>query len=97
MINAEKGAHFATIVVAATVLDLAIPVGLVPVRATLSLETAQIRYRYDGKAPTSTVGCLLEIGQQMVIDGSANVGAFLAIRTGGTSGALPIHYERENA
>ena len=55
------------------------------------LETAQIRYRYDGTAPTSTVGSLWEVGEEKVISGAAYLEAFRAIRTGGTSGTLVLH------
>lgn len=52
------------------------------------LETGEIRFRIDGGAPTSSVGLLLEIGEQITIDGPANLSRFRAIRTGGTSGSL---------
>jgi hypothetical protein len=56
------------------------------------LETAQVRWRDDGTAPTSTVGHLLEVGQVLEYDG--DVGSISFIRTGGTSGALPVTYYR---
>lgn len=64
------------------------------VRAVMTLETAQIRYRYDGTDPTSTVGHLLEIGETLVLEGADNIRRFKAIRTGSTSGALSTTYER---
>jgi hypothetical protein len=64
-------------------------------RAVLGpLELGQVRYRYDGTDPSSTVGHLLEIGQTLVLEGAANIAQFKAIRTGGTSGSLPVTYER---
>jgi hypothetical protein len=54
------------------------------------LETAQIRYRYDGSAPTSSEGELLEVGDRITISGNENLRKFLAIRTGGTSGVLKM-------
>lgn len=54
------------------------------------LETAQIRYRLDGTAPTTTVGHLLEIGERLILEDHDEVKRFLAIRTGGTSGTLPV-------
>lgn len=63
-------------------------------RAFLTLETASIRFTYDGTAPTTTVGHLMNAGDVLVIEGIANVSAFRAIRTGSTSGALVCTYER---
>ncbi len=51
---------------------------------------AQIRYRYDGTAPTSTVGTILEIGDVKTFADVRDVAAFRAIRTGATSGILSI-------
>lgn len=58
------------------------------------LEVAQVRYRDDGTAPTASVGLLLEVGDLIAIDGSDNITNFRAIRTGGTSGTLPIQCYR---
>src|SRR3990167_7361021 len=55
------------------------------------LETAQIRYRYDGTAPSTTVGNLWEVGEEKLISGPAYLDAFRAIRTGATSGTLTVH------
>lgn len=52
------------------------------------LETAQVRFTYDGTTPTSTVGTPLEIQQAVVIEGLGNITNFKAIRTGGTSGVI---------
>lgn len=73
------------------------PTGGVPKRAKrafVTAETAQMRYTYDGTAPTSTVGHILEAGQSITVEGYTNVSAFRAIRTGGTSGALYVSFER---
>ena len=64
------------------------------VRAVMTLETAQVRYRYDGTNPTSSEGHLLEIGETLVLEGAANIDRFRAIRTGSTSGVLKVTYER---
>ena len=63
-------------------------------RAVITLETAQIRYRYDGTDPTSTEGHILEIGNQLIIEGYGDISLFRAIRTGGTSGVLKATFER---
>mgnify|MGYP001561567028 CR=1 FL=1 len=55
------------------------------------LQTAQVRYRWDGTAPTSTVGTPLEAGDILTIDGNDVAKAIRFIRTGGTSGVLNIH------
>jgi hypothetical protein len=60
--------------------------------ATCRLETAEIRYRIDGTAPTTTVGTLLEIGDTLVLRGPDVLLRFSAIRTGGTSGVLDCTY-----
>jgi hypothetical protein len=61
-------------------------------KAVCRLETAQIRYRLDGTAPTTTVGTPLEIGDVLTITGNDLLNNFRAIRTGGTSGVLNCHY-----
>jgi hypothetical protein len=63
-------------------------------RAFMTLETGQIRFRYDGVSPTASEGHLMEIGDVFVLEGGGNITAFEAIRTGGTSGVLKITYER---
>jgi hypothetical protein len=63
------------------------------VKATCTLETAQIRFRIDGTAPTTTVGHPLEIGESFELIGNENIAKFKGIRTGGTSGVLQCSYE----
>lgn len=63
-------------------------------RLFATVETAQIRYRYDGDDPTSSVGHLAEVGDVIVIEGTGNIAAFRAIRVTSTSGVLRITYER---
>lgn len=55
------------------------------------LETAQVRFRFDGTAPTSTEGVILDVGDLLTLRGAANMAAFQAVRTGGTSGVLKVH------
>ena len=54
----------------------------------LRLETAQVRYRTDGTAPSSTVGTPLEIGDVLVITTNEDARRVRFIRTGATSGLL---------
>jgi len=51
------------------------------------LETAQVRYRGDGTAPTASEGKLMEIGDQITLSQSEIVNTKF-IRTSGTSGVL---------
>lgn len=50
--------------------------------------TAQIRWRYDGPAATSSVGTLAEIGDVIPFMNAQQLVAFSAIRTGSTSAVL---------
>ena len=52
------------------------------------LTTAQIRYRIDGPAPTSSTGVVVEIGDTIELNGTDVLQKFRAIRTGSTSGVL---------
>jgi hypothetical protein len=61
-------------------------------KAFLTLETAQIRFNYDGTTPTSTVGHLMEVGQTLELKNHDEIVNFLAIRTG-SSGTLKVSYE----
>lgn len=66
--------------------------GLQRIRALITVETAQIRYRYDGEDPTASEGHLAEIAASITIHGARNLENFRAIRTGGTSGTLRVTY-----
>jgi len=78
----------------ATAGGVAIPDLADAVRAVLTLETAQVRYTYDGTAPTAAVGHLVEIGDVLIVEGAAALAAFRAFRTGSTSGVF--HYTLEH-
>ena len=62
---------------------------------TGKLETAQIRIRWDGTAPTATVGMLIDVGDLVTVRGLAYLTEFRGIRTGGTSGVIQFHCQRE--
>ena len=62
------------------------------IRATCTVETAQIRFRVDGTDPTSSEGHILEIGDVLYVD-KQDVSKFSAIRTGATSGVLKVSYD----
>jgi hypothetical protein len=56
------------------------------------LQGAQIRFRFDGGAPTTSVGVPLEVGQDILLPNTALIRNFKAIRTGGTDGRLNCFY-----
>ena len=59
-------------------------------RCLARLETASIRYRVDGTAPTSSEGILIEVGDTIEISGNTVARIIRFIRTGSTSGVLKV-------
>lgn len=59
------------------------------------IETAQIRYRYDGVAPTASIGVLGDIGDVITINGLANIDLFRGIKTGSSSGVINFSCARD--
>jgi len=57
------------------------------------LETAQIRFSKNN-TPTTTIGQLLEIGQNYTFENIDDIMKFKAIRTGATSGLMTVEYRR---
>jgi len=62
-------------------------------RIFITAETADMRFRYDGGAPTSTAGHLIGNGDIVILYGTSNIKNFLAIRTGDVSGVIHVTYE----
>src|SRR5687767_7915056 len=62
--------------------------------AFCTLETAEVRYRYDGTNPSSSEGHLLASGGSITLYGINNLNQFRAIRTTGSSGTLRCTYMR---
>jgi hypothetical protein len=60
-------------------------------QCSLRLETAQVRFRWDGQAPTATEGVILDIGDVLAIRSNEDARRMLFIRTGATSGVLKAH------
>lgn len=62
--------------------------------ALLTVETAQIRFRFDGAttAPTASVGHILEPGDTLELDSEFQLDNIRFIRTGGTSATLRCTY-----
>lgn len=88
----ESFTAYESITVAATALGLTAASINNKNLAFLTLETAEIRYRLDGTAPTSAEGHLLEPGDVLELFGSNVLANFKAIRTGATSGVLKCSY-----
>ena len=61
-------------------------------KALITVETAQIRFTVNGTAPTTTVGHIGDIGDTIELESNADIVAFRAIRTGGTSGLISVTY-----
>jgi len=61
-------------------------------RAVCTVETAQIRFRVDGTAPTSAEGHIANVDDIIKLD-RHEASLFQAIRTGSTSGVLKVSYE----
>jgi hypothetical protein len=59
-------------------------------RCSVRLETAQIRYRWDGTNPTASVGTILDVGETLPINGFDVAQSIRFIRTGSTSGVLDV-------
>lgn len=65
-----------------------------PKVASISVETAPIRYRIDGTDPDAATGTLLNPGDTVDIIGVNDIKRFKAIRTGATSAAIKVTYYR---
>lgn len=62
-------------------------------RALITVETDQIRWTYDGTAPTSTVGHLAEAGDAIELLGYENIVKFRAIRVTNNA-TIRVTYDR---
>jgi len=61
--------------------------------AFITVEDAQIRFRYDGTDPTSSEGHIADVGDVIKIEGYDNIVNFRAIRTGESDATLRVTYE----
>ncbi len=82
---------YETLTIAATAVSLAVALPVRPKSFVGVLETAQIRFRGDGTAPTATTGTVMEVGDQIYLT-EEEVENMQFIRTGGTSGVLNGHF-----
>ncbi len=80
------------VTVADSAIGLTSATYLTATKAEMTLETAQIRVRKDGSDPSTTVGHLVEVGDQIVLYSASDIANFKAIRTGSTSGSLTVTY-----
>ena len=62
--------------------------------ATLTVETAQIRWTKDGTAPTSTTGHIANVGSVIYLDNANDLFNWRGIRTGASSGVVQATYHR---
>ena len=93
-IDHEVAFSYQTVTVSTTAVGVTAVVNAkVAHRAVITVETAQIRFRYDGTAPSSSVGHILNAGDRIILEGRNNIGNFLAIRTGGTDATIQVTLE----
>ena len=90
---AQRAVTFEKLQVADTPVGLAVGTldvtGVGQVRACQArVETAQIRYRFDGGVVTSTTGMLLEIGDVLDVANHADASALRFAKTGSTTGVV---------
>ncbi len=62
------------------------------VKAMITVETAEIRWRIDGTAPTTTVGHMGAKGDIIMLTNATDIGHFKAIATSATAASLSITY-----
>ncbi len=58
------------------------------IKAIITCEDAQVRFRTDGTSPTASEGHILNEEDTLILDSNEDILAFEAIRTGATSGVL---------
>ena len=61
-------------------------------RMRLTVETNLLRYRYDGSAPTTSVGHQLAAGDVLILEGQQNIESFSIIAVS-TDGAVFVTLE----
>lgn len=57
------------------------------------LETGQVRY-FIASTPTAAAGHLMDVGKVLEVTGYGDLSRITFIRTGATSGSLPVTYSR---
>ena len=82
------------------VADSAIALASVPSESTtahIQCDTAAVRFRYDGTAPTTAEGCLLSANGSVILQGEDVLNAVQFIRTTSTSASLKVTYGTESS
>lgn len=83
---------YESITVAGTAIGLTAATHLKAQHAIITVETAQVRVRFDGTAPTATEGHIVDVGDVIHLNTGSQMTKFKAIRTGTTSGVLKVTY-----
>lgn len=95
-LDQEVAFNFESVTVTTTSTAITYQVGdMHGFRAVISCEDQPVRFRYDGGAPTSTSGHLLNPGDRLTVEGRQNVERFRAIRdsTAAASAVLRVTLE----
>ena len=66
--------------------------GNIAVKAIITIETAQIRWRMDGEAPTSSQGHLSNPTDTILLHNSSDIKNFKAIRVSSINATIRISY-----
>lgn len=83
---------FETVTVAATAIGLTSATYADAIRAMITVETAQIRMRFDGTNPTAAIGHIGNADDIIYLEGTEQLANFNAIRVGAISGVLRVTY-----
>jgi len=62
--------------------------------AILTIETAGVRYRYDGTAPTAAQGHAAAMDTSLTVNGINNINRFRIIKSGATDATVRVTYLR---
>ena len=84
---------FESITVAGTAIGFTAAKAARANRVLVTVETGEIRFRYDGTDPTATEGHRSKSGDVWEILGTQNIKNFKAIRSNTTSSALKVTFE----
>lgn len=83
---------YESVTVAAAAIGLTSATYANAIYVEMTLETAQIRIRLDGTNPTASEGHIVERGDVITLEGTAQISQFRAYRTGAVSGVLKVTY-----
>ena len=72
----------------------AFPAGAGAKKAVGDVQVAAVRFRYDGTAPTATVGHIAEVGDAINLEDPNEVINFKAIRKDGVTATIFFTFER---